>query len=132
MQFWLTLFLFGRISSNSLPEYKNGGNHHHHHEHHHPHSVNHLHGDTTVSTYKDSEHVQHVTDLRSGKSLSKLIDFSEAVDDTASGLKCLIEEMSVDTLKKESLLTCTHSLINVCHYTYITQFKHTREEKCDL
>ena len=28
-------------------------------------------------------------------------------------------------------MECTHSLINVCHYSYITSFKPNREEECE-
>ncbi|XP_023336278.1 uncharacterized protein LOC111707406 [Eurytemora carolleeae] len=34
-------------------------------------------------------------------------------------------------LYREKLLECTHSLINVCHYSYITSFKPNREEECE-
>ncbi len=49
------------------------------------------------------------------------IDFSGAYDDPATGLKCVSEELSVQSKETEKLLQCTHSLVNVCHYTYVTK-----------
>ena len=43
-----------------------------------------------------------------------MIDFSGAVDDPSTGLKCVVEEVAVATFDKEQLLTCTHSMIQVC------------------
>ena len=74
----------------------------------------------------------------------QLIDFSSAVEDPSTGLKCVLEEATVDTFEKEQLLTCTHSMIQVwhfkffwliscpqvCHYTYVTQFRPHRVEEC--
>ena len=82
--------------------------------------------------------------------MGQLIDFSSAVEDPSTGLKCVLEEATVDTFEKERLLTCTHSMIQVlhlraslyhvstltffspqvCHYTYVTQFRPHRVEEC--
>lgn len=35
------------------------------------------------------------------------------------------------TQERERLLECTHSLVNLCHYTYETKFKNQREENCE-
>ena len=43
-----------------------------------------------------------------------MIDFSGAVEDPLTGLKCVLEEVAVETFDKEQLLTCTHSMIQVC------------------
>ena len=43
-----------------------------------------------------------------------MIDFSGAVEDPSTGLKCVVEEVAVETFDKEQLLTCTHSMIQVC------------------
>ena len=59
-----------------------------------------------------------------------LIDFTAAADDAESGLKCVIKAESLERVEKESLLTCTHSLVPVCHYTYATQYRPSREEEC--
>ena len=93
------------------------GHHHHHH-----------HGDQSQSLSHQSEHHQGA---RKGRSTDLLIDFSEAVDDAETGLKCVIEEEKLKTLEKASLLTCTHSMVNVCHYSYVTQFRPIREEQCE-
>ena len=45
--------------------------------------------------------------------VGQLIDFSSAVEDPSTGLKCVLEEATVDTFEKEQLLTCTHSMIQV-------------------
>ena len=39
---------------------------------------------------------------------------SGAVEDPSTGLKCVVEEVAVETFDKEQLLTCTHSMIQVC------------------
>ena len=48
--------------------------------------------------------------------MGQLIDFSSAVEDPSTGLKCVLEEATVDTFEKERLLTCTHSMIQVLHF----------------
>jgi hypothetical protein len=59
-----------------------------------------------------------------------LFDFSKAYDDPGTGLKCVNEEASVQTIEKEKLLECVHSTVNVCHYTYVTRFSSQRQEEC--
>ena len=46
--------------------------------------------------------------------VGQVIDFSGAVEDPLTGLKCVVEEVAVETFDKEQLLTCTHSMIQVC------------------
>ena len=49
------------------------------------------------------------------------IDFSKAVDDPETGLQCVTNEATVDTLERERLLECVHKSVNICHYTYVTR-----------
>ena len=63
-------------------------------------------------------------------SSSTTIDFSKAYDDPDTGLKCVNKEATVQTKEREKLLQCTHSMINVCHYTYATKFTSQRQEEC--
>ena len=41
----------------------------------------------------------------------------------------LAEEASQDT-REEKLLECTHSLVNTCHYSYVTKYKPSSAEQC--
>ena len=50
------------------------------------------------------------------------IDFSKAVDDPETGLQCVTNEATVDTLEREKLLECV--------YTYVTRFRNQRVEEC--
>lgn len=50
------------------------------------------------------------------------IDFSKAVDDPETGLQCVTNEATVDTLERERLLECVHKSVNICHYTYVTRY----------
>ena len=68
---------------------------------------------------------------RRGRILDNLIDFSSAVLDEETGLKCVRTEETLETLEREKLLSCTHSSINICHYTYVTQFSPSRVEVCE-
>jgi hypothetical protein len=104
------------ILCNLLPGDISRGHHHHHH-----------HGDHSQSLSDQSD--QH-KEARKGRSSDLMINFSEAVDDAETGLKCVIEKENLKTLEKASLLTCTHSMVNVCHYSYVTQFRPNREEQC--
>ena len=105
------------ILCNLLPGDTSRGHHHHHH-----------HGDHSQSLSHQSDLHK---DARKGKSSDLLIDFSEAVDNAETGLKCVIEEEKIKTLEKSSLLTCIHSMVNICHYSYVTQFRPIREEQCE-
>ena len=58
------------------------------------------------------------------------IDFSKAVFDPATGMKCVIDESTVPTIERERMLECVHKNINTCHYGYITKFKTHRVEEC--
>ena len=166
-QEWLVALLaLGGALGNLLPGDLGRGTHHqlphphHHHpghhaaDHHHDeHSINHKHeeelGDQqhNVDDANNEEHHDH--EERSGRQDGdgfggQLIDFSSAVEDPSTGLKCVLEEATVDTFEKEQLLTCTHSMIQVwhfkffwliscpqvCHYTYVTQFRPHRVEEC--
>ena len=129
------LLLFGIVSSNLLPGDKRlGHNHHHHHhqEHHHhqsPHDQHH--GEDHHHIEEPEHHHHHAEDgERSGKSLAD-IDFTAATLDEETGLKCVRTEETLETLEREKLLSCTHSSINICHYTYVTQFSPSRVEVCE-
>ena len=71
--------------------------------------------------------------VRRGRALeNKLLDFSAAELDPVTGLKCLrMENETVAGLERERLLSCTHSSINICHFTYVTRFKSARQRVCD-
>ena len=140
---WVFLLLFGIVSSNLLPGDKRlGHNHHHHHhqEHHHhqsphdqqpgeeegEHEHHHHHHEEP-----EHHHHHHSDDgQRSGKTLAD-IDFTAATLDEETGLKCVRTEESLETVEREKLLSCTHSSINICHYTYVTQFSPSRVEVCE-
>ena len=139
-QQWLVALLaLGGVLGNLLPGDLGRGTHHqlphpHHHppghhagDHHHiEQSIEHTHGkelghqDHSVN-HHDGEHTKKGSNLeeeRRGRQdeegfVGQLIDFSSAVDDPSTGLKCVLEEATVDTFEKEQLLTCTHSMIQV-------------------
>ena len=79
----------------------------------------------------DTNHLTHSQQERRGRILDNLIDFSSAVLDEETGLKCVRTEETLETLEREKLLSCTHSSINICHYTYVTQFSPSRVEVCE-
>jgi hypothetical protein len=56
------------------------------------------------------------------------IDFSKAVFDPKTGMKCVIEESTVSNVERERMLECVHKKINTCHYGYVTKFKNHRVE----
>jgi hypothetical protein len=58
------------------------------------------------------------------------IDFSKAVFDPATGMKCVTEELTVNSIDREHMLECVHKKINTCHYGYVTRFKNHRVEEC--
>ena len=58
------------------------------------------------------------------------IDFSGCVTDPDTGFCCVEVEESVQTLKRDPILECTHKQVEKCHYTYVTQFTPTAEEIC--
>ena len=129
------LLLFGIVSSNLLPGDKRlGHNHHHHHhqEHHHhqsPHDQHH--GEDHHHNEEPEHHHHHSEDgERSGKSLAD-IDFTAATLDEETGLKCVRTEETLETLEREKLLSCTHSSINICHYTYVTKFSPFQPRVCE-
>ena len=68
---------------------------------------------------------------RRGRILDNLIDFSSAVLDEETGLKCVRTEETLETLEREKLLSCTHSSINICHYTYVTKFSPFQPRVCE-
>ena len=152
------LLLLGLASSNLLPGDKRAGHHHHHHhhgdhddhpQHHHldhggQHHPQHNQQPQHQHHLKDEELESHKTSdsknskakgkskqkkLRSGKNLS--VDFSSAVLDEETGLKCVKSETSVARPGRESLLTCRHSAVTVCHYTYVTRFTQFRPRVCE-
>merc|ERR1719397_527482 len=151
---WLVALLsVGGVLGNLLPGDLGRGTHHqlphpHHQDHHHPghhaadhHHTGHTHGKKLGHHSTDHNHGEHTNQgkhkngARRGRQdgedfVGQLIDFSSAVEDPSTGLKCVLEEATVDTFEKEQLLTCTHSMIQVCHYTYVTQFRPHRVEEC--
>ena len=62
---------------------------------------------------------------------SEGVDFSGCTTDPDSGLCCLMKEEEIKTLEKDPILECTHKNTEQCHYTYVTQFKPSREEVCE-
>ena len=146
MQAWLFLLLFGIVSSNLLPGDKRLGHHHHHHhqEHHHHHKSphdqdHHEEEEEHQHHHKDVGPEHHHTDHgaghhhnkpRSGKNLED-IDFTSATLDEETGLKCVRTEETLETVEREKLLSCTHSSINICHYTYVTKFSPFRPRVCE-
>ena len=59
------------------------------------------------------------------------IDFSGCVTDPDTGFCCVEVEETVQTVKRDPLLECTHRNEEKCHYTYVTQFTPTAEEVCE-
>merc|ERR1712106_812063 len=59
------------------------------------------------------------------------IDFSGCVEDGETGLCCVEKEETVDSLKKDPILECTHKNVEQCHYTYVTQFTPAQQEVCE-
>ena len=72
---------------------------------------------------------KHRVRARGGKNLA--IDFSSAVLDEETGLQCVRSESSIQSSERESLLTCRHSRVNICHYTYVTKFKPFSPRVCE-
>ena len=74
-------------------------------------------------------------ELRSGRQedagITGGVDFSGCVTDPDTGLCCVDKEEMVTSLEKEPILECTHKNTEQCHYTYVTQFKPSREEVCE-
>ncbi|CAB4054447.1 unnamed protein product [Lepeophtheirus salmonis] len=58
------------------------------------------------------------------------IDFSGCQNDIETGLCCIEKDETVSSIQKDPLLECTHKNVEKCHYTYITQFSPSQEEKC--
>ena len=65
-----------------------------------------------------------------GRHSDLVIDFT-AVSDPQTGLQCLVKTDNVSTVPNDTLLSCVHSLVNICHYSYATQFRHTIEQLCE-
>ena len=59
------------------------------------------------------------------------IDFSGCVTDPDTGFCCVEVEETVQTVKRDPILECTHRNEEKCHYTYVTQFEPTAEEVCE-
>ena len=66
-----------------------------------------------------------------GGSASGGIDFSNCATDPETGLCCVEEEETVQSIKTDPILECTHKSVEKCHYTYVTQFEPTAEEFCE-
>ena len=58
------------------------------------------------------------------------IDFSGCTTDPDTGFCCVEVEETVQTIKRDPILECTHRNEEKCHYTYVTQFEPTAEEVC--
>ena len=129
----LVLLLGGRVGGNLLPGDLGRGTHHHLHlgqefgapdpgHHHHSEQAHqHQHGDEHQHQHQQQhQHQHHEAEERAGRqepdsepSGGQLIDFSGAVLDPETGLKCVIEEKTIEAVEREQLLTCTHSMIQV-------------------
>jgi len=59
------------------------------------------------------------------------IDFSGCEVDPDSGKCCIFKEEEITTLEKQPILECSHKSTEQCHYTYVTQFKPSKEEICE-
>ena len=59
------------------------------------------------------------------------VDFSACVNDPETGLCCVEKFETVQSLEKDPILECTHTNVEKCHYTYVTQFTPAQEEVCD-
>ena len=59
------------------------------------------------------------------------VNFDGCKVDQESGLCCVLKEDEITTLEKDPILECTHKNTEQCHYTYVTQFKPSREEVCE-
>ena len=79
----------------------------------------------------DTNDLTETDEDRRGRILDNLIDFSSAVIDQETGLKCVRTEETLKTVEREKLLSCTHSSINICHYTYVTKFSPFRPRVCE-
>ena len=58
------------------------------------------------------------------------IDFSKAVVDDVTGYKCVMKTEEIETVTKDPVLSCIHKNVEKCHYSYITQFTPSQEQKC--
>ena len=58
------------------------------------------------------------------------VDLSEAVEN-GEGKRCVVKEESVEKLKRQPILECTHKNVEKCHYTYVTVFNPQQEEQCE-
>lgn len=129
------MLLLGLVSSNLLPGDKRLGHNHHHHgehhlsDHHHPqHHHDHHHEQPPDSPQLESQH-QHPMDhklsesRRPGARSGKELDLSQAELDQDTGLRCVRMETSLVTRGRESLLTCRHRSVSICHITYVTKFR---------
>ena len=63
-----------------------------------------------------------------GQSVGRLHSTVQYAPNT--GLQCVSDNDSVETVSHTSLLSCIHSVLLVCHITYSTQFSYMREEVC--
>ena len=58
------------------------------------------------------------------------IDFGHAELDHETGLMCVRTNVTEPGVGQETLLQCTHGLVKVCHYTYVTKYNNANEERC--
>ena len=76
----------------------------------------------------NSELIDHFSISRLGSNgVPGGIDFSQGTR-KPDGRLCIMKEEEVDTIVKEPVLECTHKNVEKCHYTYVTQFTHAKEE----
>ena len=116
---------------NLLPGDNSRGQHHHHHHHG---ENNHHHQHHGAHNQSIDHHPKEGVSLRKGKSDKGSIDFSRAVLDNETGLKCVMKAENLTGVKEPTpLLTCKHSTISVCYDSYVTMFRAgAREEECDV
>ena len=58
------------------------------------------------------------------------VDFSQAVVNS-EGKRCVVKNKSVENVKRQPILECTHKNVEKCHYTYVTVFNPQQEEQCE-
>ena len=68
---------------------------------------------------------------REGKQLDDVeeLDFTKAFEDPETGLLCIDKNKTIESVNQEGKLECVHSMVNICHYSYVTEFRANRREE---
>jgi len=82
-----------------------------------------LHSDSVIQDRRPLNNQQSSLQLQGG------VDFSEATR-LEDGRLCVIKEETVETVRKDPVLECTHKNMENCHYTYITKFNPAQQQQC--